>query len=455
MAVAFLPRTLLASPICCENRGRHVRPACDEKRIFPDKGSTPFRWLILGVVILSTGCESGPSDQLELRIDPFERLRPEDRRLQTEILYATDRDPADSGDAERFYANRRGYLVRFGQAIIAHGNGGVSWDEARRVSLASERKEPYLLRVGAVEEIGILARSASPFVDPALLPEEPVGAEAKFAAAVNLKLEKSKSRDIVIYVHGYKVPFEDPLLVAAELWHFMGYDGVFIPYSWPSTPRALAYFSDIETATLSAHYLRLLVKYLSEHTDAKRVHILGYSAGTRLVIDALSMIAMDGKGLERGVRIGEVILVGSDYDTGLFAAALTNGILEVTNRLTLYLSGIDRALRFSSFFFGRERLGEILDRDMPEHVRALLRKRDDLVLIDVTDAENAGARNGHAYFRASPWVSSDILATLAYGLGPAQRGLVQADPTLPIWSYPTDFIERLRAGLAASGTHSR
>lgn len=141
-------------------------------------------------------------------------------------------------------------------------------------------------------------------------------------------------------------------------------------------------------------------------------------------------------------------MVGSDYDKGLFAAALTNGILDVTDRITVYLSAIDRALRFSNFLFGRERLGEILGGEMPEHVRALLRNRADLVLIEVTDAENAGARNGHAYFRASPWVSSDILATLALGLAPDERGLVRADPSLPIWSYPPDFVERLRAALA-------
>jgi hypothetical protein len=72
------------------------------------------------------------------------------------------------------------------------------------------------------------------------------------------------------------------------------------------------------------------------------------------------------------------------------------------------------------------------------------------VLVDVTDAERADARNGHSYFRDSPWVSSDILATLVTGLGPAERGLVREQPGLPIWSYPPDFIERLRDSLPAS-----
>jgi esterase/lipase superfamily enzyme len=339
--------------------------------------------------------------------------------------------------------------------VIVHGDGRFTWEKARRISLAREREEPYRLRVGTIEEMGILAESASPFVDPALLPADREVGGAQFEEAVSRKLARSESRDIVVYVHGYKVPFENPLLVAAELWHFMGYDGLFVPYSWPSTPRTLAYFSDVETTSLSAHYLRLFITYLIERTDAERIHVLGYSAGTRVVIDALSMLAIDGPPKAGGTRIGEVILVGSDYDTGLFGAALTNGILEVTERISVYLSGIDRALRFSSFLFGRERLGEILDRDMPGHVRKLLRQRDDLLLIEVTDAENAGARNGHAYFRASPWVSSDILATLAYGLAPRERGLVQSDSTLPIWSYPPDFIERLRAGLAAPTAQPR
>ena len=58
-------------------------------------------------------------------------------------------------------------------------------------------------------------------------------------------------------------------------------------------------------------------------------------AGTRVVIDALSMLAMERPRPAGSGRIGEVILVGSDYDTGLFAAALTNGILDVTDRITV------------------------------------------------------------------------------------------------------------------------
>jgi esterase/lipase superfamily enzyme len=342
--------------------------------------------------------------------------------------------------------------LRLGRAEIRHGNGRLSWREARQLSLAPKRRIPYRLQVGAVEELGILPDSVSAFTDPALLPPDQDAAATAFATAINDKLARSRSKDVVVYVHGFKVPFENPLLVATELWHFLGYDGVVIPYSWPSTPRLLAYFSDVETTGLSAHYLRQFITYLRRETDAERIHVLGYSAGTRVVIEAVSMIAMEGGIEATNSRLGQVILVGSDYDTGLFAAALGNGLLDVTERVNVYLSGIDGALRFANRVFGRERLGQLLGAEMPLHLRNLLLATDDLALIDVADAENAGARSGHSYFRDSPWVSSDILATLTYGLTPAERGLIRADPSLPIWSYPPDFVDRLRAQLAREGT---
>ncbi|MBW1865685.1 MAG: alpha/beta hydrolase [Deltaproteobacteria bacterium] len=66
----------------------------------------------------------------------------------------------------------------------------------------------------------------------------------RFAHLVNEKLKGSQKKDVYIYVHGYKVVFENPILVATELWHYLGYEGVFIAFAWPSTPKALAYVMD-------------------------------------------------------------------------------------------------------------------------------------------------------------------------------------------------------------------
>ena len=254
-------------------------------------------------------------------------------------------------------------------------------------------------------------------------------------------------------MHGYKVVFENPLLVAAELWHFLGYDGVFIAYAWPSTPKTLAYFSDLETTSFSAYNLRLLLEYLARDTDAENIHIIGYSAGTRVVINALNQLALIHRGetketFRKYLRIGHVILTGSDFDRQLFGAYIDEGILEVPKRFTIYLSEMDKALGMSKWVFKRDRLGQTWDEDkMTEYIADWLWETDEITFIDVKDAEKSSTGNGHAYFRQSPWVSSDILTTLLYDLTPEERTL-QRTREWPMWKFPPDYIKTLAERLA-------
>ena len=74
--------------------------------------------------------------------------------------------------------------------------------------------------------------------------------------------------------------------------------------------------------------------------------------------------------------------------------------------------------------------------------RALIKYKDRLSFINVSDAEGAGTGNGHGYFRSSPWASSDVLMTLTYGLTPEERGLMEQDD-LPVYTFPPDYISRL------------
>lgn len=386
------------------------------------------------------------------RIDPLPDSDPFQLLPYGGMLYATDRQPSGEEHAERFYRNGRGNLLRLGVGKIDFGPEGVDWEEARRISLLKNRTDKYPLKVTGVEEFGILDRSYSIFTEPETPDPEARRPAERFAGLVNAKLEMSKRKDVFIYVSGYKVIFENPLLVATELWHFLGYDGVFIAYAWPATPRRLAYFSDLETASFGAHSLRLLIEYLSEETDAERIHIVGYSAGTRVVLEALFQLALMGDGEEREFfretfRLGNVILVGSDIDRGLFGAYVHAGILNVAERLTIYLSEADKALRLSRFLFRRQRLGEMWKTgDVPPGAVKALRRLENLAMVDVTGAEGATSGNGHAYFRQSPWVSSDVLMTLYYDLPPAARGLEQYDEQ-PVWHFPPTYIEQLRGDL--------
>jgi esterase/lipase superfamily enzyme len=370
------------------------------------------------------------------------------------ILYATDREPAQ--EPGRSYQDDRGHVLRLGVARVTVGKEGMTWQEARQISLLKERPEDYPLKVTDVQEVGILDRSINVLTESLAdrgqghLPGE------QFTAKVNAKLAISKVKDIFIYVPGYKVVFENPLLVASELWHFLGYEGVFIAFSWPSTPDTLAYFSDLETAALSSGNLRILIQYLAEKTDARRIHIIGYSAGTRVVADTLNQLALMHTGPNCkepaiGLRIGHVILTGSDIDLHLFGSYLMDGMLDVVEDVTVYASAKDKALGMSKWVFGRQRLGQIVTASLSEVATEYLQQNEKLAVINATDTPGATTGNGHAYFRKSPWTSSDILVTLTFGLKPGERGLEQTG-NQPIWTFPEDYIQRLREVLAGMGS---
>ena len=387
-------------------------------------------------------------------IDPFVDDDPMSREAQPEILFATDRAPAAPDDKRyTYYSNQRGHIVRLGAAKIEFGyDESITWDEARRISLLKNRTEDYPLKVAAVEEFGPLAKTIRPF-DEDIEPSEEPG--RRFIAEIDRRLARSTSKDVYIYVHGYKVDFENPVLVASELWHFLGYQGAFIAYSWPTTAKKLAYLSDVENARASARALRQLVVYISEESQAERIHIIGYSAGTRLVGRLLADIgmftyALNDDEVRRRVRLGHVILTGSDVDRAIIGGYILDGALRVPASVTIYVSDGDQALGVSKFVFTRERSGQLGEADaVGPKATKFFEDTDKLRIIDVSNAEGSKSGNGHAYFRSSPWVSSDILMTLLYDLPPADRGLAWSD-SLPIWMFPDDYTKRMLESLSSS-----
>jgi esterase/lipase superfamily enzyme len=181
------------------------------------------------------------------KVAPFTDASPVATPSDPLILYATLREPATVEGEDRFYTADRAAELRLGEGRIVLGRDDISWDEARQLSLLKDNNDRYPLQVAEVREFGILDRTLHPILHKrGTLSPDPVPAVA-FSAAVNARLARSRDKDIFIYVHGYRVNFENPLLVAAELWHFLGYDGVFIPFAWPSHRGRFAYFGDTES----------------------------------------------------------------------------------------------------------------------------------------------------------------------------------------------------------------
>ncbi len=360
------------------------------------------------------------------------------------ILYATDRAPSEVRSDEMNYQNSRGATIRVGRGEVLYDGEALRSSELRQLSTSTARDKRSRLELGALEEFGYL-HSALPYGK--LTSEKDLNAVAPadvaFAGLINKKLAKSDQKDIFIFVHGYKVVFDYPLLVASEMWHFLGYDGAFIAYAWPSTPKRLAYFRDIETATLSGHNLRLFINFLAQETDAEKIHIIGFSAGTRAVITALHQISLSKAASSE--KIGQVVLNSSDYDPQLFASAVADGLTDVGERTTIYMSSTDKALNLSRILFTIARLGDLEKEETVEpNVHKWLDNNERLQFVDVSNAAGSTTGDGHSYFRKSPWASSDLLTLLNFKLAPDDRGLALNYDKL-VWQFPDDYPERVRA----------
>ena len=423
-----------------------------------------MRKICVVILLLTiTSCASLPIDQVNLMpapdvfgdglLNPLPKINPFPNLPYKGVLYATDRRPARDGDPENYYTNDRGLFVRLGVAKVAVGDRHFDWEYARNISMLKTRSDKLPVRIDFVEEWGLLGSTVPYWADINLMFPDgpPPDATSRFVDAINAQLTLSKKKHVYIYVHGYKVVYENPVLIASELWHFLGYNGAFIAYAWPSTPSTFAYIKDSDTSSGYARNLRLLLETIAEQTDVDQIHLIGYSNGTRLVTRALEQLSLiyQGKSAEEiyeKLRIHNVILVGSDLDRGVFTSYLSDRLLNVQRHMTIYMSGTDKALGVSHFLTRRQRLGQMFGSAGGEMTpwgrKALVELADQISLINVTSAEGAGSSNGHGYFRSSPWVSSDILMTLSYGLKPKQRGLVDEEG-LPMYTFPPDFINRL------------
>ncbi|MEP2703660.1 MAG: alpha/beta hydrolase [Roseibium sp.] len=419
--------------------------------------------VILALICLTVLSACGGGSGIELMpspvvytstdIDPFPVDTSKQTVEQTKLFYVTDREPATTQNAVPRYTSDRGHLLRAGTATVSLSPEAEGWKDVRSITQSKPRKRRYKLDIEEVSEIGALPTDGSEFLENAPTASEMAASGNSFAKQINSELARSESKDIYIYIHGYKNAFERPVLVSRELQHFLGYQGAFISFGWPATPSNFAYFKDLETVGATVRNLRQLLAFLSENTRAHRIHLLAYSAGSRLAFEATHQIALSGnsaKNRANRIRLGQVILVGSDIDPTYFGQALADGLLDVPDQFTVYSSNKDTALGLANFIFARPRLGQVWSGDnLNPTLSNALQKLDNLSLIDVSDAESSASGNGHGYFRSSPWVSSDILLSMLFSQSPDKRGLVRADNS-PVWQFPENYPDRLAKIVDAS-----
>ncbi|MBD3403947.1 alpha/beta hydrolase [candidate division GN15 bacterium] len=378
----------------------------------------------------------------ELDIGPLDHIPENQRWKPRRVYFVTTRERDD--DLQRIdYSNREADEISVGMSLIGFGGPDISWSDLNEYSRRAERPETVDLSIA-----GLLEAGRSRIGDNGGV-EDIGGAASWLMADLNASVESARDRDLLIYVHGAKVNFYNANAFAAQLDHFMGRDMTSLAFSWPTRQDIIAYGTggDVERAYRSAPALAAMLKLLARDSVARRIHIVCWSAGGRVVNEALRVLhdGFDGEptGLREAYRLGTVYFAAADVPGDEFMSNLP-ALNSIAQRIIVTVSSNDGALNMAQRFMGGgSRIGQRRIDLTPEQLVSVL-EADRLEVIDVSRGsdERGFDITGHRYWISHPWASSDVILAVRSDLDPAERALQSTDLEI-LWSIPADYPERL------------
>ncbi len=218
-------------------------------------------------------------------------------------------------------------------------------------------------------------------------------------------------RHVLVFVHGYNTRFDEAAFRLAQIVHDSGAPVTAVLFSWPSWGSLASYPYDRESASVSRDALEGLLQGLIDEPAVSQVSLLAHSMGGWLTLETMRQMVIRRGAIGR--KLTDVMLAAPDVDidaAGFIARTLRTA--KTRPKMTLFVSGDDRALSAARFLWGsRDRLGSI-DPDKEPYRSGL--QRNGVEVIDLTQIHAGGGLN-HGKFAESPPVVQAIGRRLAAG----------------------------------------
>jgi len=218
--------------------------------------------------------------------------------------------------------------------------------------------------------------------------------------------------DILLFIHGYNVSFDQAARRTAQLSYDLGFKGIPMFFSWPSNGKIASYLQDSQNIEYSElHLFKFLEKLLLDFPEYT-INIIGHSMGTRGLTNAL--IKVKEKHPTKTDLIKEIILAAPDIDADVFKTQIAPEIISFYNSITLYSSSKDKALKVSKKVNGSSRAG-----DSGKGLIVL----DGIQTIDASNVDTGIL--SHSYFGDTPRLISDIEQIVKKGFDAEERSLLK------------------------------
>ena len=179
--------------------------------------------------------------------------------------------------------------------------------------------------------------------------------EEGFWSSVQSVVAKGDDKQILLFVHGYNVSFDDAVYRTAQLALDLRFQGASILYSWPSNGRTLRYVADKDRSLATLGSFKTFLRQLSQQSGARTVHVIAHSMGNNSLVHALAELEREEKGNAPHFR--QIIMAAPDVDRREYAR-LADAFQSSADHITLYAADNDRALIASETLHGAPRIGD-------------------------------------------------------------------------------------------------
>ncbi|WP_312571713.1 alpha/beta hydrolase [Brevundimonas sp.] len=367
-----------------------------------------FRRALALVVLTTVGfglqaCATAPSGVLV----PVTTL-PEGAREVSMLVYSVRAQTDEPGVV---YSSRRGELL---------------------TSVVMDVSIPPDHEIGAIE--WPRARQADPGREFATLSIAPVPDDASAEAWMTAQQTEGH---LLVFVHGFNVPFDRAVYSLAQLTNDSGIKAAPILFTWPSLGRVWGYVYDRESANYSRDALERLLRLAAHNPDVKEITILAHSMGSWIAVEALRQYAIREGAVDP--KIDNVILAAPDLDVDVFAQQFA-ALGSDRPHFTFLVSRDDQALRISRLLAGGVQRVGALDPSV-EPIRSLLEQAGGITIINLADIRGRDRLN-HSVFSQSPEVVRLLGGSLVSGPG------LSGTSDLPLGAIVLDVAEAVTSDLS-------
>lgn len=163
-----------------------------------------------------------------------------------------------------------------------------------------------------------------------------------------------KGKNILVFIHGYNVSFEDAARRTAQMAEDLKFPGAPVFYSWPSQANWYHYSTDRTNIEQSVPQIRQFLLDLAERSGADTINLIAHSMGNVGLTEALqTMESTSSRPL-----FHQLVLAAPDIDADVFKQQIAPSIVSKAAHVTLYTSQTDLALIASRYFNHGARVGD-------------------------------------------------------------------------------------------------